>query len=154
MLNLYASTTSRDVFLFASLWQVDPEGKERLLTRGWLKGSHREVDGSLSKPWLPVHRHRNAELLNPGQVYEFNIPLVPTGAMFKAGYRILLKLSSCADDKPKDSMEAIAVGHLARQESSRVAVYHNDDYPSHLLLPVTEGNYMGTYVKGAKPYVL
>jgi len=153
VLNLYASTTSTDVFLFASLWQVDAEGNERLLTRGWLKGSHREVDASQSKPWLPVHSHRRPELLNPDQVYEFNIPLVPTGTVFKAGYRIALKISG-VDDKPKDSMEAIGVGHLSRQEGSRITVYHNDDYPSHLLLPITEGNYLGTFVKGAKPYVL
>ena len=29
---------------------------------------------------------------------------------------------------------------------SRVTVHHNDEYPSHLLLPVTRGNIIGTYV--------
>ncbi|MGA3127784.1 MAG: CocE/NonD family hydrolase [Candidatus Korobacteraceae bacterium] len=153
VLNLHASTTAVDVFLFASLWKVDAEGNERLLTRGWLKGSHRELDPDLSKPWLPVHSHRQPSPLESGQVYEFHIPIVPTATVFKAGERILLKICG-ADDKPTNSMEAIGVGHLSRQSASRITVYHNDDNPSHLVLPITEGNYLGTFARGAQPYVL
>jgi hypothetical protein len=29
-------------------------------------------------------------------------------------------------------------------------VYHHADYPSHLLLPITRGNRIGTYMSGGK----
>jgi putative CocE/NonD family hydrolase len=151
LLNLYASTSSNDVLLFASLWKVDSGGKERLLTRGWLKGSHRELDLRLSKPWCPVHTHSHPRPLEPGHVYEFNIPIVPTGTLFQAGSHILLKIR-CTDDPPKDAMEAIGAGHISSPGGSRITIYHNDEYPSNLVLPVTEGNYMGTFVRSASPY--
>jgi len=42
------------------------------------------------------------------------------------------------------------MGHLWRQSASRVTVYHNSEFPSHLLLPVTRGNRIGTYMSGGK----
>jgi hypothetical protein len=33
---------------------------------------------------------------------------------------------------------------------SRVTVYHNEDHPSYLLLPVTKGNILNTYFSGGK----
>jgi hypothetical protein len=53
---------------------------------------------------------------------------------------------------PTNSLESIAAGHIRRQSGSRVTVYHNEEYPSHLLLPVTAGNVIGTYISGGKPY--
>jgi uncharacterized protein len=152
VLNLYASTTDSEVLWFVSLREVDAEGEERILTRGWLRGSHREVDPALSKPWEPFHPHARSGPLTPGKIYEFQIPLVATAEVFKAGSRIKLKISGC-DDKPVHSLEAIAGGHIRRQTPARITVFHNEDYPSHLLLPVTGGNVMGTYISGGAPYL-
>lgn len=152
VLNLYASTTDSEALWFVSLREVDAEGKERVLTRGWLRGSHREVDPARSTPWQPFHPHSRAEPLTPGEIYEFQIPLVPTAEVFKAGTRIKLRISSC-DDKPAHSLEAIAAGHIRRQTPARLTVFHNGDFPSHVLLPVTGGNVMGTYISGGAPYL-
>jgi predicted acyl esterase len=149
VLNLYASTTDDEVFWLISLREVDPQGNERILTRGWLRGTHREVDAARSKPWLPYHPHTKSEPLIPGQIYEFSIPIVPTGNLFKAGSRIGLKIT-CIDDEPKNALEALAVGHLRRQSSSRISIYHEADHPSHLLLPITKGNIVGTFISGGK----
>jgi hypothetical protein len=151
VLNLYASTTATDVALFASLWRVSPDGKEKILTRGWLRGSHRELDREKSKPWLPVHTHVHPQPLTPNQVYEFNLAIVPTATELKAGWRLALQIS-CSDDPPQDGMEGIGVGHLPSQQGARITIFHNDDCPSHLLLPITAGNYIGTYARGAAPY--
>ncbi len=152
VLNLYASTTDREVFWFISLREIDSGGNETVLTRGWLRGSHREVDPKRSKPWAPFHPHRKSEPLTPGKIYEFNIPVIPTGNLFKAGSRIKLKIA-CTDDPPKHRLEMIASGHLWRQSPSQLTIYHNADYPSHLLLPVTRGNILGTYMSGGRPYL-
>jgi len=152
VLNLFASSSEPEVLWFVSLREVDSDGNERILTRGWLRGSHREVDAERSRRWQPVHPHTRSQPLTPGAVYEFNIPLVPTGVVFKRGSRIALKIG-CADDAPKNPLEMIASGHLRRQSASRIAVYHDASRPSHLLLPITKGNVLGTFVSGAAPYL-
>jgi predicted acyl esterase len=152
VLNLFASTTDDEVFWFVSLREVDAEGNERILTRGWLRGSHREVDPNRSKPWEPFHPHTKSEPLTPGEIYEFNIPIVPTANLFKAGSRIKLKISG-TDDQANNPLEMNAGGHIHRQSASRIKVYHNADYPSHLLLPITRGNVLETFVSGGAPYL-
>ena len=149
MLKLYASTTDAEMFWIISLLEIDPQGNERLLTKGWLRGSHREIDVSRSKPWEPFHPHAKSEPLTPGKIYEFDISLVPTGNLFKAGSRIGLKIS-CVDDKPTNPLELIASGSLRRTAVSRITVFHNEDYPSYLLLPITKGNILQTYLSGGK----
>ncbi|HLC40922.1 MAG TPA: CocE/NonD family hydrolase C-terminal non-catalytic domain-containing protein, partial [Methylomirabilota bacterium] len=100
----------------------------------------------------PVHPHARAERLEPGRIYEFQIPLVPTANLFKAGSKIKLRIS-CSDDKASHSLEGVGIGHIRRQLASRVTVYHNEEFPSHLLLPITDGNIIGTYISGGEPYV-
>jgi len=79
VLNLFASTTDNDVLWFVSLLEVDPEGRERLLTRGWLRGSQRAVDPTKSKPWEPFHSHTRREPLIPNEISEFSIKINSIG---------------------------------------------------------------------------
>ena len=154
VLNLYASTTDTELLLFASLLDVDPNGEERLLTKGWLRGSQRAVDPKRSTPWEPFHPHTKTEPLTPHEIYEFNVKIVPTGNLFKAGHRIGLRISSVdVMEEVGTTLDALAMGHLWRQTPSWITVHHNADYPSHLLLPVTRGNFIGTYLSGGQiPY--
>jgi len=147
-LNLYASTTDSEILWFVSLIDVDPGGEERLLTRGWLRGSQRRIDPDRSKPWEPFHTHTKREPLAPNEIYEFRIKILPTGNLFKTGHRIGLRIRSVDDENPKTSLEAIAQGHLWRQSPSWITVYHDADHPSFLLLPVTKGNFIGTFLSG------
>jgi predicted acyl esterase len=149
LLNFYASTTDDEVLWFVSLREVDAHGKEKVLTE--VGEGQREVAPDRSKRWEPYHPHARSEPLIPGKIYEFNIAIVATANLFKAGSRIKLKIT-CCDDQPDNALEAIAGGHIRRQSGSRVTVYHNDQYPSHLLLPVTAGNVIGTFVSGGHPY--
>jgi predicted acyl esterase len=145
-LNLYASCRGTDTSFFIGLWDADAEGKETCLTRGYLKASHRELDPALSKPWLPVQKHTRPRPLVPGQVYQFSIVMNPTANLFKAGHRIVLKISG-ADDVP-ENLYQVGHEHLCSQTPNTITVYHNAQYPSHLLLPITRGNIIGTYVSG------
>jgi len=149
-LNLYASVRSTDANFFISLWDVDPEGNEAFLTRGWLKGSHREVDPKRSKPWQPFHPHTNPQPLIPGQVYQFAIEIMPTANLFKRGHRICLKISCADDEEPKTPREVFHLGHLWSQTPTTVTIYHNADRPSYLLLPITGGNIIGTFLSGGE----
>jgi hypothetical protein len=151
VLNLYASTSDDEVLWFVSLREVDQQGNEKILTRGWLRGSHREIDPKRSKPWAPYHPHTKSEPLVPGKIYEFNIPIIPNGNLFKAGTKIKVKIGS-SDDAPAHTFEQIAAGNLKRQSASRITVFQDGDHPSHLLLPVTDGNVIGTFLSGGRPY--
>jgi uncharacterized protein len=147
MLKLYAATTDTEIHWIISLLEIDPEGKERILTKGWLKGSHRQLDMENSRPWEPVYLHETPEPLEPAKIYEFNIKLVPTGILFTAGSRIGVKIS-CADDEPRSALELIGGGSLRRSAVSRITVFHNEECPSYLLLPITKGNVVNTYFSG------
>jgi len=151
VVNLFASTTDTDVHWIVSFRYVDCEGNERVLTRGWLKGSHREVDPKRSKPWFPFHPHSKLEPLTSGHIYEFNIPVVPTGCLFRAGSRFKLRISS-SDDQSTNALEVTAGGNLLRQSPSRITVYHDAEHPSHILLPITKGNILETFISGGIPF--
>ena len=59
---------------------------------------------------------------------------------------MVLKISS-ADDPP-ENLYQVGHEHLVSQTPNTITVYHNAQYPSHLLMPVTRGNIIGTYVSG------
>jgi uncharacterized protein len=146
-LKLYAATTATEINWIVSLLEIDAEGTQRLLTKGWLKGSHRQLDFNESKPWEPVHTHTEPQPLAPGEVYEFDIKVVPTGNLFRAGSSVAVRLR-CADDEPTNALELIGAGSLSSADVARITVFHSDEYPSYLLLPITEGNVMGTFFSG------
>jgi predicted acyl esterase len=135
---------------FISLWHFDPEGKETLLTRGWLRGSQRKLNPGASKPWQPVHLHTQKEPLEPNQIHEFNIEVRPYGILLKAGERIGIKIKCADDDVPKNNLEVIGMGHVSRRTAAEISVHHNGEHPSHLLLPITKGNIIGTFISGGK----
>jgi predicted acyl esterase len=150
VLNLYGSTTAKEILWFVSLWHYDSEGRSTLLTRGWLRGSQRKLDAAASKPWQPIHTHALREPLEPNQVYEFNIEIRPYGILLKPGERIAIKIKSADNDTAGNYLELIGIGHVSSGGTSRVTVHHNSEYPSHLLLPITRGNRIGTFISGGK----
>jgi predicted acyl esterase len=150
VLNLYGSTTAMEILWFVSLWHFDAEGNSSLLTRGWLRGSQRRLDAAESKPWQPVHRHTAREPLTPGDIYEFNIEIRPYGILLKPGERIGIKVKSADNDPVKNYLELVGIGHVSSAAASQVTVHHSSNYPSHLLLPITKGNRIGTFISGGK----
>jgi predicted acyl esterase len=150
VLNLYGSTTDTEVLWFVSLLHRAQDGQERLLTRGWLRGSQRKLDLDLTKRWRPYHLHSARELLTPNQIYEFNIEICPIGILLKPGESIGLRIKSPDNDPPQNINEDVGLGGVSRPMVSIVSVHHNDKYPSQLLLPITKGNRIGTFISGGK----
>lgn len=149
-LKLFGSTTGQEILWFASLWHVDAQGAASLLTRGWLRGSQRALDPARSKPWQPYHLHTRREPLVPGEVYEFDVEMRPYGLLLKAGERLMLKVRGSDDEPPANFLHRIAQGALTSPAATHVTVHHDARRPSHLLLPVTRGNLMGTFISGGK----
>jgi uncharacterized protein len=145
-LSLSASCRGVDTNFFVGLWDVESEEKKVCLTRGYLKASHRALDSRLSKPWLPVPAHTDPQPLVPGRVYRFSFVMNPTAHLFKAGHRIMLKISS-ADDVP-ENLYQVGHEHLCSQTPNTITIYHDADHPSSITLPVTKGDYIGTFSSG------
>jgi len=113
---------------------------ERELTRGWLKASHRAVDPKRSKPWRPWHplTRKAWKPVKPGEINEYAIEILSTSNMFKAGHRICLDIT--CSDMPSGLAGAHDVEyipyHLCSSKTVVHKIYHNEKYPSYLLLPV------------------
>ena len=149
-LNIWGSTTDTEVLWFATLLHVDADGRERVLTRGWLRGSQRRVDPARSTPWRPYHTHDRREPLEPGEIYEFNIEMRPYAILLRPGERLGIRLRGCDDEKPGNLLQAIGSGSVVRPHRSTVTVHHDAEHPSHLLLPITRGNRIGMFMSGGK----
>jgi putative CocE/NonD family hydrolase len=65
VLNLWVSSTSEDMDIFATLRNIGPDGKDVWevgqhgqpvpLTKGWLRASHRKLDPERARPYRPYH---------------------------------------------------------------------------------------------------
>ena len=56
-----------------------------MLSHGWLKASHRELDEARSEPFRPVHTHRTARPFAPGEVAPLEIELLPAATRLRRG---------------------------------------------------------------------
>ncbi len=136
---LYASSTEKDAHFYVRLVdqasddQQEPERlppRGQILTRGWLKASHREKVPEKSKMCQPYHAHENPAPIEPGKVYKFEIEIWPTSNIFRKGHRIRLDISN--GDSPAFDFG----GHHFGLKVGRDTIYHDKKYPSHLVLPV------------------
>ena len=120
--------------------EVPPNLPERELTRGWLKASQRALDTQRSKPWKPWHKlTREAwKPVAPEEVNEYAIEILSTANMFKRNHRICLDVTSL--DLPTGVAGATNVEyvpyHICSSKTTLHKIYHNEKYPSHLLLPI------------------
>ena len=86
-------------------------------------------------------RYRNGrikpDLLNPGEVYEVELPLHSTSNLFKRGHRIRIDVSS--SNFPRIDVNLNNGGPLGVPGPVRIAentVHHDVRYPSHVVLPI------------------
>lgn len=56
-----------------------------MVSKGWQKASHRELDSALSTPEQPVHRHERIEPLRVGEIVNVQIALLPHATRFRRG---------------------------------------------------------------------
>ena len=76
-------------------------------------------------------------LLTPDQVYELTIDLWATSHVFLPGHRVRLEISSSnfpRFDRNVNTGEDQATG--SRWQTAAQTIFHDQRYPSHLLLPV------------------
>ena len=123
---LYAATDGPDTDWTAKLVDVYPDGRAVNLCDGVIRARYR---GSRQEPVL----------LEPGEVYAYDIDLVATANRFPAGHRLRLEVSSA--NFPRFDRNTNTGGEIATEATWRVAVqrvFHSDAQPSWLELSVLD----------------
>jgi predicted acyl esterase len=132
-LHFHASLSTEDTNWMVCINDVDEDGVERVMTRGWLKASHRELDETKSKRYQPYHPHTGSLPIEPGKIFEYAIDLRETSNVFRVGHRIQLVIKG--QDSTWDEGGGLYF-HLNNMKETKHFVYHSDEYPSYLLLPI------------------
>jgi putative CocE/NonD family hydrolase len=129
-IHLFAASSALDTDFTAKLIDVHPSNAD------YPAGVAINVSDSILRA-----RYRNsweqAELLTPGQIYEFTFQLYPTSNLFKAGHRIRLDISS--SNFPRFDVNPNTGGPLGQErrvEPAQQSIYHDDEHPSRLVLSI------------------
>ncbi len=133
-LYLHADLDWTDAHWIVVINDIAPDGGKTQVTKGWLKASHRELDSGRSKPERPYHPHTRAVPVKPGEVNEYAIEIRDSCYVFRKGHR--LQLSIRGQSSPwEDFAIFFSQNHM---QAVRHRIHHNQQYPSHLLLPLVE----------------
>jgi predicted acyl esterase len=97
---LFVSSETEDADLFLVVRVFAPDLKEIVfagaldphtpIAQGWLRASHRKLDPALTSQYRPYHTHDEKQPLTPGEVYELDVEIWPSGIVVPAGCRIAL----------------------------------------------------------------
>lgn len=125
---IFATSSAVDTDFTAALIDVDPEGMAIILCEGICRARFRN---GTDEP----------ELMKPAKVYEFKIDMWDTSNVFKEGHRIRVEVSS--SNFPRYNRNLNTGKSLETDSEVRIAhqtVYHDDERPSFVTLPVIHGD--------------
>ena len=121
---LYAASSAVDTDWTATLSDVHPDGQAITVCEG--------IRGARFRDSL-----ENPTLIEPDKIYEYNISLWETSYVLKAGHRIRLEISSSSFPRfARNQNIGEPLGTSDKMIKAKQTVYHNAEYPSHLVLPV------------------
>jgi len=121
---IYASSSAVDTDFTALLADVEPSGYARFLTDGVVRARYRNST-------------QQAEPVEPGKIYAYSIDLWATSNLFKAGHRIRLYVSSSNFPRFNRNLNTgEPIAGSARMIKAQQRIYHDQQHPSALVLPV------------------
>ncbi|HYC46355.1 MAG TPA: CocE/NonD family hydrolase [Burkholderiales bacterium] len=143
VLNVWVSSTSKDMDILATVRNIGPDGKDvcevgqrgepvACVTKGWLRASHRKLDEAKSLRYRPYHAHDERQWLKPGEVVECRVEIWPTSMVFGKGHKLRL------DIQPRDGA---GTGHFTHyhadyNQGAHNTIHSGGERASYLLLPV------------------
>jgi predicted acyl esterase len=130
-LYLAAAIDRPDASWIVSLKSQSPDGTMQVVTKGWLRASHRKLDPKRSKPYQPYHPHDARVPVPENEVLEYAIELRETSMAFPKGHRLVIEIR--AQDTLAD--EPIWYHQTSAMET-RHTLYCGGNRNSYLLLPV------------------
>jgi len=144
VLELYASSDQIDTRFIVKLADQHPQDEASRakdaqpaftnVSKGWLLASHREKDPARSTELRPFYTHANPQPLVPGEIYRFDIEVLPVAYVFKRGHRIRLEIvngdSALTDAVFTHPYPPTAIG--------TDTIHHGAAHASRLRLPVVK----------------
>ncbi|QXJ23846.1 CocE/NonD family hydrolase [Actinomadura graeca] len=132
-LHLRAELDQPDATWIVTLRDVAPDGSSTVVTKGWLRASHRALDPERSEPYKPYHPHDRTVPVPVGEPQDYAIELRETSMVFRAGHRLLLQV------RGQDTQTEEPVWyHTCNPVPTTHRLLLGGDAGSHLLLPVIE----------------
>lgn len=124
--HLHAASSAPDADFFARLIDEPPDGPALDVCCGMVRARHRN---GLDRE----------DLLEPGEIVEYEIEMGPTAIRFERGHRITLEIAS-ADFPNHDRNHSAGKNDLtdATLALARQTIHHSPARPSRLVLPVDE----------------
>ena len=139
---LYASSTRNDTDFIVKLSEQYPQSDEerakdinpryQIVTKGWLRASHRKTDPKRSTEHAPWYTHTDPEPIAPGKTYRFEIAVMPTAHRFGRGSRIRLELAN----GDSTVTEQVFTHTYTPNKIGCDTIYHDPRRPSALWLPL------------------
>jgi putative CocE/NonD family hydrolase len=122
-MKLWASSDAKDTDFTAKLIDQTPDGKSIILAEGIVNAKYR--NGFYPEKELS------------GEVVEFDIDLWAISNVFLPGHRIALEISSSSFPQYlPNSNTGESLVKSSETIKARQTIYHNEQYPSHLILPI------------------
>ncbi|HEX6797539.1 MAG TPA: CocE/NonD family hydrolase [Ktedonobacterales bacterium] len=121
---LYAASSAPDTDFTAMLLDLHPNGLALRLCDGMVRARFRE---GMARPTL----------IEPGQIYRYEIDCWNTSRLFAAGHRIALAVSSSAFPKyDRNPNTGAPLGTTAELTVAQQTILHDAEHPSAVVLPI------------------
>lgn len=142
---LYVSSSNTDTDFVAKLYDQSPQSPEdrakglnpvsRVVTKGWLRASHREIDKSKSTEYALWYTHTSPKPIVANELTRLEIAVMPTAYRFKKGSRIRLDL---ANGDSALTEFGFFQHEYTPNKIGRDTIAHDTQHPSQILLPIVK----------------
>jgi putative CocE/NonD family hydrolase len=122
---IHAASSAKDTDFVVRLIDVYPDGRALNVTEGVVRVRFRR--GYAFPP----------SLIAPAKVYEYTVNLLPMAIVFRKGHQIRVHVtSSCFPLWDRNPNTGNPIGMDAEVQVAEQTIYHDREYPSHIVLPV------------------
>ena len=142
-LTLYAASTNRDTDFVVKVYDQAPQSHDdrkrdvqppsRIVSKGWLRASHRTLDPERSTEYAPTYTHVDPRPLEPGKVTKLEVAVMPTAYRFRKGNRIRIDLAN-----GDSALTEYGWFHheYTPDKLGLDTIFHDAKFPSKIWLPV------------------
>ena len=112
------------------------------VAKGWLRGSHRELDETRSRPERPFHAHRTIQPVNTGEPIRMTVEIWPSSTHFEADSELVVEIvGHDADRYP-------VLRHKAAINRGIHTIHTGGSTPSALVVPLISAPSIATEQEG------
>lgn len=139
---LFASTTAHDMDFVVRISDQSAQSdadraarrqpKATIVSKGWLRASHRQKDARWSTDDVPVYSNTSLLPVEPGAIYELEVPLQAMAYRFRAGSRLRLEIAN--HDSPQTDGQFMH--YYKPSKIGTDTIYHDRRHRSRLIIPV------------------